>query len=239
MRREPFTIDSIAIPARYRGLNEDAVDALMASIKEIGLQTPPAVRWSNGGEDAEVVLVTGRHRLEACRRLGHDVVVCEVFDGDETAARLWEISENLHRADLSAVERSEHIDEWRRLTLAKVAQIAPPLGGKQPRDNGERKTADALGLKRDAVRRAARIAALPEETRQQARDERWSQTRLLDEAARKREPIVAPDPRNGLEAIEKQVADLMKAWNKAAPEAREEFLSRIDTPVFDRTRAGR
>jgi hypothetical protein len=34
-----------------------------------------------------------------------------------------------------------------------------------------------------------------------------------------------------------QVARLMDAWNAAGPEAREEFLLRIDTPVFDRTAA--
>jgi ParB-like chromosome segregation protein Spo0J len=36
------------------------------------------------------------------------------------------------------------------------------------------------------------------------------------------------------EAKERQVAALMSAWNKASAEAREEFLSRIDIPVFDR-----
>lgn len=30
------------------------------------------------------------------------------------------------------------------------------------------------------------------------------------------------------------VESLMSAWNKAGKEARDEFLSRIDTPVFDR-----
>jgi septal ring factor EnvC (AmiA/AmiB activator) len=39
------------------------------------------------------------------------------------------------------------------------------------------------------------------------------------------------------EAHEKQVANLMSAWNKASKEAREDFLSRIDTPVFDRSAA--
>lgn len=44
---------------------------------------------------------------------------------------------------------------------------------------------------------------------------------------------IADDPLNDLEAREKQVAALMSAWNKASAEAREEFLGRIDTPVFD------
>lgn len=44
----------------------------------------------------------------------------------------------------------------------------------------------------------------------------------------------AADPIPDHDATEKQVAALMSAWNKAGPEAREEFLRRIDTPVFDR-----
>lgn len=39
------------------------------------------------------------------------------------------------------------------------------------------------------------------------------------------------------EVREKQVEALMAAWNKASAEARQEFLDRIDTPVFDRNAA--
>lgn len=39
------------------------------------------------------------------------------------------------------------------------------------------------------------------------------------------------------EVREKQVEALMAAWNKASAEARQEFLDRIDTPVFDRSAA--
>jgi hypothetical protein len=41
-------------------------------------------------------------------------------------------------------------------------------------------------------------------------------------------------PIDDYDAKEKQIAALMSAWNKASAEAREEFLARIDTPVFDR-----
>jgi hypothetical protein len=45
--------------------------------------------------------------MEACRRLGHQFVECVLFDGTEIDARMWEIAENLHRADLTAQERAE------------------------------------------------------------------------------------------------------------------------------------
>ncbi len=61
------------------------------------------------------------------------------------------------------LERAEHIEEWQKLTLEKVGQVAPPLGGAQPREQGHRKTAEALGIDKRAVRRAEKIAALPAE----------------------------------------------------------------------------
>jgi ParB family chromosome partitioning protein len=45
---------------------------------------------------------------------------------------------------------------------------------------------------------------------------------------------LADTPLNDFEAKEKQVAALMSAWNRASPEAREEFMGRIDTPTMDR-----
>jgi hypothetical protein len=39
-------------------------------------------------------------------------------------ARLWEISENLHRAELSALERAEHVDEWMTLTESKQKAVS-------------------------------------------------------------------------------------------------------------------
>ncbi|SCB30522.1 ParB/RepB/Spo0J family partition protein [Rhizobium lusitanum] len=45
---------------------------------------------------------------------------------------------------------------------------------------------------------------------------------------------VADAPLNDESAQERQVAALMSAWNKAGAEARQEFLERIEQPIFDR-----
>jgi hypothetical protein len=105
IRRESLEPDGILIRDRMRAeINEDAVSRLMASIKEIGLQTPPTVRWMGD----EPVLIAGRHRVEACKRLGIPLIECIVHEGDERTSRMWEIAENLHRADLTALERDGH-----------------------------------------------------------------------------------------------------------------------------------
>lgn len=70
-------------------------------------------------------------------------------------ARLWEIAENLHRAELTVQERADQIAEWVSLTNEKVRQVSAPLGGEQPREEGKRKAAKELGIDESDVRRAA------------------------------------------------------------------------------------
>lgn len=48
-----------------------------------------------------------------------------------------------------------------------------------------------------------------------------------------RAPKVADAPESDEAALERQVAALTAAWNKAGPDARREFLSRIDSAVMD------
>lgn len=47
-------------------------------------------------------------------------------------------------------------------------------------------------------------------------------------------PRIADAPESDEAALERQVAALMSSWNKASPDARREFLGRIDSPLMDR-----
>lgn len=71
MRTERIRIDDIYVPVkRRRDLKQATVDALAESILNEGLQSPISVRRDEG----RYVLVTGLHRLEACRALGEDAI---------------------------------------------------------------------------------------------------------------------------------------------------------------------
>ena len=154
-----ITPDSIIVPPGMRALNENVVARLVESIAAIGLQQPPTVRW----EGDDLILVAGRHRLAACIQLGLPIIACDVFEGDATEARLWEIAENLHRAELTEAERRQHIAEWVRLTAEKVSHGGTPLpGGKQPKEEGIRKASKELGLPKSTVARAVAAESLPE-----------------------------------------------------------------------------
>jgi ParB family transcriptional regulator, chromosome partitioning protein len=167
IRRESLEPDGILIRDRMRAeINEEAVSRLMASIKEIGLQTPPTVRWMGD----EPVLIAGRHRVEACKRLGIPFIDCIVHEGDERTSRMWEIAENLHRADLTALERSEHIAEWVRLAEDKPAQVAPVSKGGRGNTGGINAATRDLGIDRTDAQRSIKVAGLAPEAKQAARE---------------------------------------------------------------------
>ena len=64
-------IDEIYVPAAKRGpLDQDKVNALAESIAEVGQQAPILVR----PDKERYVLVSGLHRLEACKALGETTV---------------------------------------------------------------------------------------------------------------------------------------------------------------------
>lgn len=257
-------IDSIEVHDRIRPIDPAAVDTLVVSLERVGLRTPISVRYyaerssslPKGETDDALVLMTGAHRLAAAKQLGWEKIECFVYyDGDEIDAKLWEIAENLHRADLTALERDEQVALWVKLSAEQVsrqpdakAKIGRPAGG-------TRAAARDLGMSEPDARRAIKVAGLTDEAKQAARDAGLDDNRsaLLDAAKHdsvadqvaairaraelQHKPKIADRPLHDVEALERQVAALMSAWNKASAEARQEFLARIDTPVFDRSAA--
>ncbi|MGY3117277.1 hypothetical protein ACVWXQ_001212 [Bradyrhizobium sp. S3.14.4] len=163
-------IDDIHIPPGRRALDENTVVNLMRSIERLGLQSPPSIRFATVMIDAEEcdgwpVLVAGRHRLEAMRRLGHMWITCIALNISDVDAELTEISENLHRAELTVLQRDEQIARWIELTTikpdisdddAKPAQAAQVSGGRGKK-GGLSEASRELGIERTDAIRAAKV----------------------------------------------------------------------------------
>jgi hypothetical protein len=99
-------------------------------------------------------------------------IPCIEFEGSETEAKLWEISENLHRADLTVVERSEHIAEWIRITDERnigVTCTGIPRGRGQPK-GGIRAAERDLGIEHTEAVRAVKIDGLTPEAKAAAKE---------------------------------------------------------------------
>ena len=151
-----LTFDEIDVSEHARAYNATDVMALANSIRAIGLLTPLTVIKRGEG----YLLVAGRHRLEALRLLHADKVPVRIVDFDDVEARLWTISENLHRTELTVLDRSEQIAEWIRLTAERVSRqlVAKPQGGRP--EGGVRAAARELDISEPDARRATKISAI-------------------------------------------------------------------------------
>src|ERR1700737_5520169 len=136
--RTQIALDEIYVPRDRRALQPDKVADLAQSMKVLGLLSPVGVRWVRD----EVILpnaltgkgayhlVYGLHRLAAARQLGWQEIPSQILfsstaavenpyalnmEGSDRHAWMVEIAENLHRAELTALERSEHIAAWIKL----------------------------------------------------------------------------------------------------------------------------
>jgi ParB family chromosome partitioning protein len=174
---EDLFVDFITVGQRKRVLNADAVSRLAESIEKLGLRTPISVRYYDDRPDAAqgtvdtLLLLAGAHRLAAMKQLGREKIPCLVYyDGDEVDAELWEIAENLHRADLTALERDEQVARWLELSREKVLpQLVPKPDGGRP-EGGVRAASRELGVNREDARRATKVASLSDDAKAAARE---------------------------------------------------------------------
>ena len=115
----------IGVPLeRLRALNPSVVEELASSIREHGLIHPILLR-PRSVDKIGYLLVAGRHRLEAVRKLKWPSIRAEIREGLEaTQAELAEIDENLVRAELSPAERDLHIPRPRSTSAPRTASPA-------------------------------------------------------------------------------------------------------------------
>ncbi len=155
-------LERIIVGERLRQFRESQVETLMESISELGLLTPISVYGDQ--DDDGYTLVAGLHRLEACRRLAWpeiDVILVDRLDDYERL--LWEIDENLMRAELSEGERAEHLLRRKQIFEAKREQArAYDSGSAKPQyERGfASETAERTGLTKRHINRSIRRAEL-------------------------------------------------------------------------------
>ena len=198
-------LDEIDLSQTIRPYNAAVVAELAQSIRAIGLQTPLTciVR------DDQHVLVSGRNRLEALRVIGCEEAPVRIVDFDDVDAQLWQLSENLHRAELTKLEYDKQIVRYAELLKAKqagetvtplppqqqcqpeadkVRQVAAVSGGRG-NTGGYRQAARELNIPEAAVRRAYQTASLSSEAQEAAVETGLDDNRsVLLEAAKERTP---------------------------------------------------
>lgn len=185
--------------------------------------------------DNDYVLVSGHHRLEACRRTDNYVAIIVVPpELDDDDIRLWEISENLHRAELTVQERSDHTAEWVKIVVEKTAK-ADKAGQSGQVVRNESKREDGRGhrhaggiaqaarelpvsgntdeAKRKNVERAVKIASIAPEAKAAAKNAGLDNTQSVLLAVSRE-----PTPEKQVAKIEELAAKRAQPQPKVEPE---------------------
>lgn len=253
-------IDKIVRRPDVRALNENTVSALADSISTVGLINPIRVRERLDGWEVSA----GSHRLAACEKLGLTDIECIVVSDDDLHAELSMIDENLCRNELSPAERASQTARRKAIYEELHQEAKAGAVSANARWHADEKfapafttdTAKATGQSTRTVQlnaeRGTKVIAevidmitgtkldsgtyLDKLKRLSPNDQVAAARRDLAIQRQQQKPVKrSPDPQDDVEVRERQVSALMSAWNKASAEAREEFLARIDTPVFGRT----
>jgi ParB family transcriptional regulator, chromosome partitioning protein len=83
--------------------DEETIDALAASIREVGVLQPIVVRRGQGGYE----LITGERRLRAAKKAGLATIPAVIRDSEDADTLREAIIENIHREDLGPIELAE------------------------------------------------------------------------------------------------------------------------------------
>jgi len=123
--------------------DDEALDGLVASIREVGLLQPVVVRSSG---DSAYELIAGERRLRAARKLGLATIPAVIRESDDLSSLQEALMENIHRTDLGPMELAEAYRE-----------LLEELGATQE------VVARHLGVSRSSVANTVRLLQLPTE----------------------------------------------------------------------------
>jgi len=202
-------------PGRFqprRRFDEEALNGLVESVREMGVLQPLLVRRDPDQENAYEI-IAGERRWRAAQLAGlHDVpvLVRELSDSDALEIALIE---NIQRQDLTALEEAEG---YRRL-MDEFGHTQEDLG-------------KAVGKSRSHVANMMRLLSLPESLKEMVQDGRLS-------AGHARALLTADDPEGLAEKVVamglnvRQTEELARAADKPARPERESPDEAADTDL--------
>ncbi|MFJ6739219.1 ParB/RepB/Spo0J family partition protein [Streptomyces sp. NPDC091279] len=109
--------------------DDDALQELITSIKEVGLLQPVVVRQAG---PARYELIMGERRWRACREAGLEAIPAIVRATDDEKLLLDALLENLHRAQLNPLEEAAAYDQLLRDFNCTHDQLADRIGRSRP-----------------------------------------------------------------------------------------------------------
>jgi ParB family chromosome partitioning protein len=132
--------------------DDEALTALAASIREVGILQPLVVRRTEAGS---YELIAGERRLRAAKAAGLASVPIVLRDSDDTDLLRDALIENIHREDLNPIEQAE-----------AFKALLGELGLKQE------ELADRVGVSRSHIANTIRLLGLPLDVQQLLADDK-------------------------------------------------------------------
>jgi ParB family chromosome partitioning protein len=114
-------------PREY--FDDDALQELVTSIKEVGLLQPVVVRQLG---PTRYELIMGERRWRACREAGLEAIPAIVRATDDEKLLLDALLENLHRAQLNPLEEAAAYDQLLKDFNCTHDQLADRIGRSRP-----------------------------------------------------------------------------------------------------------
>ena len=146
---------------------DDALEALAMSIREVGVLQPIVVRKAGNGFE----LIAGERRLRAAKLAGLATVPAVIRESDDAESLREALIENIHREDLNPIELAEAFRE-----------LLEELGLKQET------LAERLGMSRSHIANTIRLLQLPTEVQQLARPRAGSRRATVARCSRSGTP---------------------------------------------------
>jgi ParB/RepB/Spo0J family partition protein len=185
-------IKDLIIRERFRTPTEEDAASLAESLKANGQARSITVHKAN--QSGKHRVIAGATLVRAAEILGWTKLRADIVKCSKAQARRWEVSENLYRHHLSALEEAQHMDEWVRIT---VEEEDGSHHSKRGRPEGAiSKAARKLPLKgktqaarQKRIERALKIASLSPEAEAAAKEKGLENNRTaLTEMAKEESP---------------------------------------------------
>lgn len=113
--------------------DQEKLDELVASIREVGVLQPIVVRPLTSGTGPEKFeLIMGERRLRATKQLGLDTIPAIIKNTEDEAMLRDALLENLHRADLNPLEEASAYQQLLADFGITQEQLATRIGRSRP-----------------------------------------------------------------------------------------------------------
>jgi len=252
-----IALSKIQLGDRLRDIDEGQAEAIAASISEHGLINPISIRSTPASKGGSYTIIAGAHRYRALQLLDFADTECFVFKVRAEEAQLLELTENLHRNELSALDRAAFVNKYREIfeqTVGKIERHSErnPWGQLVPSDKPSfsAEVGMRLGLHPRSAKRLNQIAQklhpqvkaalrntpIADNQSQLLKLARMPQTeqkriaRAYSELGDFSKAVSLASDKPKVEPDKDLIsyAALLNAWEKATPAARDRFLKELD-----------